>query len=76
MRIFNRSHREADGNTIDGSTAHNSIDNQNDQTIREEKFAGTVGSPGNYPVLTIRTFFMAMLVAMGGFIFGYDTGMY
>lgn len=29
---------------------------------------------GNYPVLTFRTFFMAMLVAMGGFIFGYDTG--
>lgn len=26
------------------------------------------------PILTFRTFLMAMLVAMGGFIFGYDTG--
>jgi SP family sugar:H+ symporter-like MFS transporter len=28
----------------------------------------------DYPVLTLRTAFMAILVAMGGFIFGYDTG--
>lgn len=29
---------------------------------------------GDYPILTFRTFLMAILVAMGGFIFGYDTG--
>ena len=28
----------------------------------------------NLPQVTLRTIFMAMLVAMGGFIFGYDTG--
>jgi len=74
MQFFNRRQRDADGNTIDGTTAHNSLENQHDQVGREEKFAGTVGTPGVYPVLTLRTFFMAILVAMGGFIFGYDTG--
>lgn len=29
---------------------------------------------GKIPFLTIRTFVMAILAAMGGFIFGYDTG--
>ena len=76
MHLFNKKPRETDSHTIDGSTAHNSIDNQHGEVIREDKFAGTVGTPGNYPVLTFRTFFMAMLVAMGGFIFGYDTGMH
>lgn len=29
---------------------------------------------GKFPPVTFRTVFMTMLVAMGGFIFGYDTG--
>jgi len=33
-----------------------------------------VSSLGKVPGITIRTVVMAMLVAMGGFIFGYDTG--
>jgi SP family sugar:H+ symporter-like MFS transporter len=32
------------------------------------------GHSQKVPVLTLRTFLMAILVAMGGFIFGYDTG--
>jgi hypothetical protein len=38
--------------------------------------AGKVQSilPGKVPNVTLRTIFMAILVAMGGFIFGYDTG--
>jgi hypothetical protein len=30
--------------------------------------------PSKVPRVTLRTVFMAILVAMGGFIFGYDTG--
>lgn len=74
MRFLPNRHREPDDSTINGSTAHNSIDGQHGEVARDEKFSGTVGTPGSYPVLTFRTFFMAMLVAMGGFIFGYDTG--
>lgn len=32
------------------------------------------GLTGKIPNVTFRTVFMALLVAMGGFIFGYDTG--
>jgi hypothetical protein len=32
------------------------------------------GLPGKVPRVTFRTVFMAILVGMGGFIFGYDTG--
>ncbi|KAH8820777.1 MFS sugar transporter-like protein [Xylogone sp. PMI_703] len=39
----------------------------------EEKGAG-VGGKLKVPGVTLRTIFMAVLVAMGGFIFGYDTG--
>lgn len=35
---------------------------------------GGSGIVGKVPGVTIRTVFMAALVAMGGFIFGYDTG--
>ena len=40
--------------------------------------AGKLASalPGKVPHVTFRTIFMAILVAMGGFIFGYDTGMF
>lgn len=36
--------------------------------------AGLPGLAGKVPRVTLRTVFMAILVAMGGFIFGYDTG--
>lgn len=77
MRFLPHKSRKADDSVSNATTAHNSnnsIDGHNDKVIREDKFPGTVGTVDNYPVLTPRTFFMAMLVAMGGFIFGYDTG--
>lgn len=40
----------------------------------EKRKNGNMVDDGNYPVLTFRTFFMAILVAMGGFVFGFDTG--
>lgn len=47
------------------------MDLSNGNGITEKPDAGLVGK---VPGVTIRTIFMAMLVAMGGFIFGYDTG--
>lgn len=39
-----------------------------------EKEKVVAGIPIKMPHVTLRTVFMAILVAMGGFIFGYDTG--
>ncbi|EPE29153.1 MFS general substrate transporter [Glarea lozoyensis ATCC 20868] len=53
------------------SDAGTAVDNNQRRTVAMEK--------GNYedskvPFLTLRTFFMTMLVSMGGICFGYDTG--
>lgn len=75
MRFLPNRHHDVDEATINGSTAHNSFEAPNNGNATfAEKLPGTVGTVDNYPILTFRTFFMAMLVAMGGFIFGYDTG--
>ena len=42
------------------------------QDVNTEK--ATPFESGHVPFLTARTFFMAMLVSMGGIVFGYDTG--
>ena len=39
-----------------------------------EKVSASAALTGKVPGVTLRTVFMALLVAMGGFIFGYDTG--
>jgi len=51
------------------STANPSVDGRGDP----EKAHGTKLT-SKLPHITLRTFLMAILVAMGGFIFGYDTG--
>lgn len=40
--------------------------------VNTEKATHRDNSP--VPFLTVRTFFMAILVSMGGMVFGYDTG--
>lgn len=47
-----------------------------DDADRNGNSTGKLASvlPGKVPRVTLRTIFMAILVAMGGFIFGYDTG--
>lgn len=69
--------RHADSST---STAVNSIETpradtdhvytQGDSTIP----AQTKSDAGHVPAITFRTIVMTILVALGGFIFGYDTG--
>jgi SP family sugar:H+ symporter-like MFS transporter len=50
---------------------NNSIDMSNGNGTVEK---GGIAAVGKVPGVTIHTVFMALLVAMGGFIFGYDTG--
>jgi SP family sugar:H+ symporter-like MFS transporter len=72
MRFF-RSHNAESSNT---STAVPSNNNSMDLPTNGNGIAGKSGAGvgGKIPGVTLSTVFMAMLVAMGGFIFGYDTG--
>ena len=73
MKFFN-SHKADHSNP---STAvpsnNNSFELTNGSGLTDIKKSGP-GAVGKVPGVTIRTVFMALLVAMGGFIFGYDTG--
>lgn len=72
MRFFNSHNAEHSKTSTAVPSNSNSMDlptNGND--IPEKTGAGIVSK---VPGVTIRTVFMAALVAMGGFIFGYDTG--
>ncbi|KAG9238457.1 MFS sugar transporter-like protein [Amylocarpus encephaloides] len=53
------------------SAAH-SMDGSPGTPVNQEK--GHSGNTGKAPHVTVRTIVMTLLVAMGGFIFGYDTG--
>jgi MFS transporter, SP family, sugar:H+ symporter len=75
MPLFRGKNRSAD--TSNTTTAVPSTANSMDLPADPAGAANehkVVGTADDYPVLTFRTFFMAILVAMGGFIFGYDTG--
>jgi SP family sugar:H+ symporter-like MFS transporter len=70
---FLKSHNAGHSNT---NTAVPSNNNSMDLPTRGNGIAEKSGAAirGKVPGVTRRTVFMAMLVAMGGFIFGYDTG--
>jgi SP family sugar:H+ symporter-like MFS transporter len=71
MRFF-KSHNAAEHSSP--STAVPSNNNSVDLSNRNATEKPGLILTGKAPGITIRTIFMAMLVAMGGFIFGYDTG--
>jgi hypothetical protein len=62
--------RNRNGDASAASTAVNSMDVPRDATTR----APVKDMGGPIPVVTFRTIIMTLLVALGGFIFGYDTG--
>jgi SP family sugar:H+ symporter-like MFS transporter len=70
---FLKSHNAEPSNTSTAVPSNNSSMDlpTNGNGIAEKSSAG-IG--GKIPGVTLSTVFMAMLVAMGGFIFGYDTG--
>jgi SP family sugar:H+ symporter-like MFS transporter len=69
---FLKPRNAAHSNTSTAVPSNNtSMDLPTGSGLSEKSGAGLVGK---VPGVTIRTVFMAMLVAMGGFIFGYDTG--
>jgi SP family sugar:H+ symporter-like MFS transporter len=71
MVSFHRK-RNAAAAPSDTSTVVPSANNSIDASISPPIGGGSLTS--KMPALTLKTFFMAILVAMGGFIFGYDTG--
>ena len=71
----NRNADHSNSSTAVPSTA-NSIDNpagQRQAVLGDKEFNNGVAN-SKAPSITMRTIIMATLVAMGGFIFGYDTG--
>jgi hypothetical protein len=65
--------RNADSSNT--STPVPSVSNsQNDAARPGTAIGSEKGLTGKIPGITMRTVFMTLLVAMGGFIFGYDTG--
>lgn len=79
MKFFNKKRdvEHSNSSTAVPSTA-NSVDNTaaRQAVLGEKDFHNGNGSSANtkVPAITMRTIIMAILVAMGGFIFGYDTG--
>ncbi|KAG9244846.1 MFS sugar transporter-like protein [Calycina marina] len=53
---------------------HSMEASQRDQQVAMEEQGKASKLGGKVPAVTFRTVFMTLLVAMGGFIFGYDTG--
>ncbi|RFU26942.1 hypothetical protein B7463_g9382, partial [Scytalidium lignicola] len=68
--------RDAAGLTELAATSSSSPDTRSfdSPAKQQDEEKGKVASKLKVPGVTLRTIFMAMLVAMGGFIFGYDTG--
>tara|TARA_R110002060_G_scaffold13705_4_gene19414 strand:- start:75 stop:521 length:447 start_codon:yes stop_codon:yes gene_type:complete len=79
MKFFNKKRdvEHSNSSTAVPSTA-NSVDNTaaRQAVLGEKDLHNGNGSSANtkVPAITMRTIIMAILVAMGGFIFGYDTG--
>jgi len=71
MGLFKGRHRNAD---VNGETPNSSPNMSMEHKTANKTGKYNSGDINDYPVLTFRTFFMTILVAMGGFIFGYDTG--
>lgn len=67
------SHRDA-AVTSEQTTSASSPDRSIDGEPKDEENLGKISSKMSVPGITLRTIFMTVLVAMGGFIFGYDTG--
>jgi SP family sugar:H+ symporter-like MFS transporter len=69
MRFFKSRNAEHSNTSTMVPSNNNSMDLPNGSTEK-----GGIAAVGKVPGVTFRTVYMAMLVAMGGFIFGYDTG--
>ena len=74
MRFFNAHNTEHSNTSTAVPSNNNSIDQPASENDLAEKTSAGAAIAGKVPGVTLRTVFMAMLVAMGGFIFGYDTG--
>ena len=74
MRFFNSQDAEHSNTSTAVPSNNNSIDLPANENGLAEKTNASAAITGKVPGVTLRTVFMAMLVAMGGFIFGYDTG--
>ncbi|KAL2071794.1 hypothetical protein VTL71DRAFT_13029 [Oculimacula yallundae] len=80
MKFFNKNHDADHSNTSTAvPSTSNSIDNpsaQRQAVLGEKDFHNGNQTSANTkpPSVTMRTIAMTILVAMGGFIFGYDTG--
>ena len=70
---FLKSRNAEHSNTSTAVPSHNNSMDLPANGITDTEKTG-VGIVGKVPGVTLRTVFMATLVAMGGFIFGYDTG--
>lgn len=73
MRFFKSRNADHSNTTTAVPSNNNSMDLSNGNGHTDIKKSG-IGVVGKVPGVTVRTVFMALLVAMGGFIFGYDTG--
>ena len=77
MKFLNK--KKHDGDSSNATTAvpspnHSMENNHRDNDLSHEEKGKTGGKLGKIPNITARTIVMTILVAMGGFIFGYDTG--
>ena len=77
MKFFSKKHDADHSNatTAVPSPDHSVVDHPRDhQQLSKEEDGKKGGKLGKIPNVTMRTIVMTILVAMGGFIFGYDTG--
>ena len=76
MRFFGKKH-DADHSTATTavpSPNHSMDASHRDEHLSNEEKGKKGGKLAKIPNVTVRTIVMTILVAMGGFIFGYDTG--
>lgn len=73
MKFINKTRSDApgSGHSTAVPSANQSLDNTR---VPASSHGEKHGATGKIPNITFRTVIMTVLVAMGGFIFGYDTG--
>jgi MFS transporter, SP family, sugar:H+ symporter len=74
MKFLNSRNAEHSNTSTAVPSNNNSMDLPANGNGITDKPSAAAAITGKVPGVTLRTVFMAMLVAMGGFIFGYDTG--
>jgi len=70
-KLFHKKKHDASGSsasTVNGSPSRNTIDHISEKQSTPVADDATLSK--KVPTLTLKTFFMTILIAMGGFIFG------